>query len=142
MQTTTTLANTQVVQDCYRLFKEGNKEGLLNLLADNVQWSVPGPREIPYAGNREGKAAVREFFNLVDESEEVLKLEPREFIEQGNKVVACGYWESKVKKTGKTAKGDWAMVFTLKNGKIARLQEYSDTNNTAEAFRSGKSSRN
>jgi ketosteroid isomerase-like protein len=144
MQATSTLTNTQVVRDCYRYFSEGNIEELLNQLTDNVQWSVPGPREIPYAGIRQGKPSVREFFKQVEETEEVLKMEPREFIEQGNNVVALGYWEAKVKKTGRLAKSEWAMVFTLKDGKIARFQEYSDTYNSAEAHRnaSGKSSGN
>lgn len=143
MQATTTLTSTQVVQDCFRFFKEGNLQGLLEQLTDNVQWIVPGPKEIPYAGSREGKLAVGEFFKLIQKSEDVLRMEPQDFIEQGNKVVALGFWESKVKKTGKITKGDWAMVFTLRNGKIARFQEYSDTNNTAEAFRTaGRSSGN
>lgn len=144
MQTTATLTNTQVVKNCYRLFNEGKIEDLLNLVADNVQWIVPGPREIPYAGIREGKQSVSQFFKLMNESIDVTKMEPRDYIEQGDRVVVLGTWEAKVKKTGKITKGEWAMAFTLKNERVARFQEYSDTHNTAEAFRTatGKSSGN
>lgn len=61
-------------------------------------------------------------------------MEPREFIEQGNKVVALGYWECKMKKTGKISKEDWAMAFTFKNGKVSRFQQYSDTYREVEAL--------
>lgn len=144
MQATTTLTNVQLVKDCYRLFNEGKVEDLLNLVSDNVQWIVPGPREIPYAGIRDGKQSVRQFFKQVQESIDITKMEPREFIEQGERVIVLGTWEAKVRKTGKPARSEWAMAFTVKNERVTRFQEYSDTHNTAEAFRAptGKSSGN
>ena len=135
MEATAVLTNTQTVQRCFSLFQDGNIPELLNELTDDIKWSTPGPREIPWAGDREGKKAVGDFFNKVNQNLEFLRFEPREFIEQGNKVVALGNWEAKVKSTGKTAKGDWAMAFWLKDGKAWRFQEYSDTYEIVQALK-------
>jgi len=143
MQETLIVTNTELVKRLYQLFNEGKTEELINHLDENCEWNDPAPRDIvPYGGTRKGKAAIREFFKLLNESLEVKQMEPREFIEQNNRVIVLGYWEARVKKTGKIAKGDWAMSFTVKNGKISRYQGFEDTYNTVEAFRplAGKAS--
>ncbi|HXH19062.1 MAG TPA: nuclear transport factor 2 family protein [Chitinophagales bacterium] len=145
MQATAILTNTDLVKRLYQLFNEGKTEELINQFDDNCEFIDPAPREfVPYGGTRKGKAAIREFFKLLNETIEIKRMEPREYIEQNDKVVVLGYWEAKVKKTGKIAKSDWAMYFRLKNGRIVRHQGFEDTYNTVEAFRQvgGKTSGN
>jgi ketosteroid isomerase-like protein len=132
---TATMTNTQVVQEAYGYFGTGNIPALLNLLSEDIKWIEPGPKDkIPFAGVHLGREAVGRFFSLLDREVNFLKFEPREFIEQGNKVVALGYMEGKSKRTGKLSQTDWAMVFTLKNGKVVHFQEFSDTYEGAKAF--------
>src|SRR4051812_24182109 len=133
---TATLTNTMVVQQAYGHFGSGNIPALLDSLTDDVKWIEPGPKEfLPWAGTFDGKQGVGEFFGTLDQGVEFLKFEPREFIEQGNKVVALGYMEGKSRKTGKVSKSDWAMVFTLKDGKVSHFQSYNDTHDGVEAFK-------
>ena len=133
---TNTKNNTQVVERAFGYFGEGNIPALLTELTDDVKWTVPGPTDIlPWTGVRTGKQQVAEFFKLIGENVEFGKFEPREFVEQGNKVVALGVWETKAKTTGKTANGDWAMAFTFRDGKVCEFREYNDTYTGAEAFR-------
>ncbi len=136
METTAVRTNTDVVKDAYGYFATGNIPALLNELTDDVKWIIPGPTNLlPWTGNRQGKQQVAEFFKLVSENIDFKKFEPREFIAQGDKVVALGYWESTAKPTGKTINGEWAMVFTFKNGKVSEHHEYADTYKSAEAFK-------
>ncbi|HYD92711.1 MAG TPA: nuclear transport factor 2 family protein [Flavobacterium sp.] len=133
---TAVLTNTELTKQNYALFKEGNIAALLENLAPDVKWVSPGPREhIPFAGEWAGREGVGKFFETVNDTMEFLAFEPREFIEQGNKVVALGYWEGRVRKTGKVDDGEWAMVFTYKNGKVTRFQEFSDTWRSVEVLR-------
>jgi len=133
---TAALTNTQVVQQAYGYFGQGNIPALLDQLTDDVKWTVAGPTNIlPWVGNRKGKQEVAEFFRLVDENNEFLQFEPREFIAEGDKVVTLGFLEAKSKKTGRVSKSEWAMVFTFKNGKICEHMQYSDTYDAVEAFR-------
>src|ERR1700722_9089500 len=92
-------SNTQIVQRCFGYFLQGNIPALLNEVTDDIKWSVPGPVNImPWSGTRSGKAGVGEFFKIVSESTEFTKFEPREYIAQGDRVVALGFFEGKSKK--------------------------------------------
>jgi len=46
---------------------------------------------------------------------------------QGDQVVVLGEDAACVRATGKVLEGEWAHVFTLRNGKVARFHEYLDT---------------
>ena len=130
--------NVQVVQEAYAAFKRGDIPSLLNMLTDDVEWWVNGPPEIiPYAGARRGREQVAQFFTTVDETVEFPEFEPDEFIAQGDKVVTIGHDQERVKKTGRTAQNRWAMVFTLRGGKIASFRSYEDSAAVVAAFTAG-----
>ena len=128
--------NIQTVQDAYAAFQRGEIQKVLNTLAEDVEWITPGPPEVlPTAGHRRGRQQVAQFFNLLDEAEEIEQFEPHEFIAQGDKVVALVKYRSRVKTTGRTAESDLAHIFTFRGGKVARFQEFFDTAAAVEAFR-------
>lgn len=129
-------SNTQIIQRCYGYFLEGNIPALLNEVTDDITWTVPGPVNVmPWAGLRTGKAGVGEFFKIVKDSTEFTKFEPREYIAQGDRVVTLGFFEGRSKKTGRMSKSNFAMAFTLRNGKVSSFEEYSDTAAAVEAYK-------
>jgi len=89
---------------------------------------------VPFAGECRGNATVAEFFRLVGESETFEQFEPREFVAQGDKVVAVGHYHSLVKATGKRFDADFVMVFTLRNGKVTEFREFTDSAAINAAF--------
>ena len=126
--------NTEIVKSAYAAFKKGDMDGLLRLYADDVSWEIYGPPTIPTAGTRKGLAGVREFFGTLDSAMAVQSFEPREFIAQGDQVVVLGDYSWKVKKTGRTFASTFAHVSTVKDGKIVRFREYTDTAGAVAAF--------
>ena len=58
-----------------------------------------------------------------------------DYIAQGDKVVVLGHERQRVKATGLTVENDFAMVFTIRDGKIARFRNYEDTAAVAAAHR-------
>lgn len=68
-------------------------------------------------------------------SVDIVEFQPLQFIAQGDTVVVLGREKVKVKATGKTFETHWAHAFTVKGGKIAKVQEYTDTATIAAAFR-------
>ncbi len=132
-------ASVELVQQAYAAYGRGHIQGVLNTLADDVEWVVPGPKEIPYAGERHGKDQIAQFFKLVDETTELDPFEPREFIAQGDRVVVLGYYAGHAKATGRGLESHWAMAFTVRNGKITEFREYTDTANLAAAFSGARS---
>jgi ketosteroid isomerase-like protein len=120
--------NTKVVQEAYAAFGRGDVEGILDRLSEAVVWKgVYGAApHVPTAGERRGKAEVREFFRLVAETVDFSSFEPKEFIATGDKVVVLGHYTASTP-IGKTFDSDFAMVFTLRNGKVAGFQEFTDS---------------
>lgn len=120
--------NTKVVQEAYAAFGRGDVQSILDSLDDSVVWLGvygAGP-QVPTSGERRGKAAVAAFFKQVAEHVNFSKFEPKEFVATGDKVVALGHYTATTS-IGKSFDSDFAMVFTLRNGKVVRFQEFTDS---------------
>ena len=126
--------NLGVVQQIYAAVGSGDIPALLSLLTDDVEWTLQGPSMIPWAGPRRGREGVAKFFSLIGETLEFEQFEPREFVAQGDTVVVLGYERSLVKPTGRTFEQEWAHVYTLKDGKIAKARFIEDTAAQVVAF--------
>ena len=120
--------NTKVVQDAYAAFGRGDIPALLANVADDVVWNgVYGAgSHVPSAGERRGTTAVAEFFKQVAANVNFSRFEPQEFIATGDKVVALGHYAATTP-IGKSFDSDFAMVFTLRSGKITRFQEFCNS---------------
>src|SRR5215213_1888395 len=118
--------NKQIVSQAYESFKNGDIPSLLGQLSDDVQWQLADMEGVPFAGKRSGREQVAQFFSLLVEDQDVLQFEPREFIAEGEKVVARGQYAWRVKSTGREYGGEWAHVFTIRDGKITDFHEYMD----------------
>ena len=120
--------NIKVVQDAYAAFGRADTQGILDRLDDSIVWKgVYGAgSHVPTAGERRGKAQVGEFFKQVAESVTFSRFEPKEFIASGDKVVALGHYTATTS-IGKPFDSDFAMVFTLRNGKVTEFQEFTDS---------------
>jgi ketosteroid isomerase-like protein len=116
-----------VVQGTYEAVGRGDIPALLEILTDDVQWTFQGPSTIPFAGTCRGREGVAEFFSLVEENLEFQEFEPREFVAQGDTVVALGFERSLVRPTGRTFEQEWAHVYRLRDGKVAEFLALEDT---------------
>ncbi len=119
--------NTAKVQAIYAAFGRGDVSFILDNVAGNVDWQVLGPAIIPQAGPHKGKAEVGKFFEKVAQAYDFTQFEPHSFIAQNDSVVAIVDYAGKVKKTGKSYAAQVAMLFVLKDGKVAKFREYADT---------------
>ena len=127
--------NVGVVLRAYENFKAGNVAGILDSVTDDVDWRLPEIGGAGFAGRRRGRDSVAGFFSSLAEAQDTLSFEPREFVAQGDKVVALGNYRWRVKKNGREYGGEWAHVFTVRDGKIASFREYLDTAALADAHR-------
>jgi ketosteroid isomerase-like protein len=126
--------NTRLVQQAYQHFQLGQIQDLLRMCSGDIEWQLPEIDHVPFVGKRQGREQVGQFFASLGAEQEVLAFEPKEFIAQGDKVVALGHYAWRVKATGRRFEGDWAHVFTVRGGQIVRFQEYTDTAAAAAAY--------
>lgn len=125
----------QLIMSAYQLYKQKDIKGILGMCKDDVEWVGPEVDSIPFAGSYSGRAAVGEFFTKLDQSMEPLKFEPQTFIAEGDKVVVTGVSRWHVKSTGADYDSPWVHIFTVRDGKIARFEQHTNTAAAEAAFR-------
>jgi hypothetical protein len=118
--------NVQIVKDAYAAFGRGDIQGLLALLAEDIEWISPGGA-VPPAGTYRGPAAVAGFFQKLSEVVEFSSFELREFVAEGHRVLVVGFDSWRAKATNRRFEGHWVMAFTVRNGKVTNVREYVDT---------------
>ena len=120
--------NTKVVQETYAAFSRGDIQTMLSKFADDIVWTAVygAGSHVPTAGERRGKAAVAEFFTQVAENIKFSRFEPTTFIATGDQVVALGHYTATTP-VKKRFDSDFAMVFTLQNGRVTRFQEFCNS---------------
>jgi ketosteroid isomerase-like protein len=127
--------NERVVREMYAALARGDVPGVLDRLAEDIEWKIAGPSELPYAGLHRGRDEVARFFETFGRAAEFEVFEPQEYFARGDKVVVLGRERQRVKATGRVVETEWAMVFTVSGGKIARFHNFVDTHAVAAAHR-------
>jgi uncharacterized protein len=126
--------NTALVQQAYALFGRGDIAGLLKLMSDDVSWEMPVVPNVPFSGKFDGPAAVGGYF--VAGAVEFLKFEPQDFLAKGDKVVVLGERQIRTRQRGIEYGGPMAQVITVQGGKLKRFEDFGDTAQLANAFKS------
>ncbi len=129
--------NTQLVQQSYRNFQNGDVQSVLGSLSEDIEWVVPQIEGVPIGGTYRGIEEVGQFFSGLGDAQEPRQFEPREFVSEGETVVALGHYAWHVNSTGREWESDFAHVFIVRDGKIARFQEFTDSAAIDAAFRRG-----
>lgn len=125
----------ELVEKMYHAFVQGTLEILYDALDENVEWAVHGTSDIPFAGTFHGVSEVKRFISILAETTDVTRFDVERFITQDDTVVVTGSESVRIKDTGKTANLHWADIWTVKNGKIVKFQEYGANAEMAEAYR-------
>jgi uncharacterized protein len=129
----------QVVQNAYAAFQRGDIQTILDSLTHDVQWIAPAIE--PVAGTYRGPGEVASFFQRVNEISEFASFEPREYVAQGDRVIALGRYKATVRQTGRAYDCDWAMAFGFRDGKISTFQEFTDTAAVSAALQTSSAAR-
>jgi ketosteroid isomerase-like protein len=98
------------------------------LMSEDIEWFVPGPKDIlPFAGLWKGADGIEEFNRLLDATMRYDKVEIKEYIVDGDQVAAIFWAEGIAKSTGKTFKSEILRLYTFKEGKIIKVRNFYDT---------------
>jgi hypothetical protein len=122
--------HVQIVKDFFAAMGRGDKQGLLALSAEDIEWIIPG-EDWPLAGTYRGHAGLAD---LLQKSEMLeTSTEPLEFVVQGDRVLVVGFATGRIKATNRTFKDDWVFAITVRNGKLTNIREYINTQALARA---------
>ena len=127
--------HVQMVRSLYAAFARRDIPAILSVLSPDVEWTEPDNPFTPSGGTLRGHAGFLEWARIGNEAEDVLSLEPREFLAGENSVAVIGHTRCRVKRSGRTYDTDFVHVITFRQGEIVRFQELFDTWAAGEAFR-------
>jgi ketosteroid isomerase-like protein len=120
-----TQENVQIVKDFFAAMGSGDKQGLLAISDEDIEWIIPG--EWPLAGTHRRHEGLTDLLQKASEMVETSYPEPPEFIAQGDRVLVVGFATGKLKATNRTFEDNWVFAITVRNGKVAKIREYIDT---------------
>jgi ketosteroid isomerase-like protein len=123
--------NIQTVKDFFTAIGHGDKEALLALVANDIEWIIPG-KDWPLAGTYHGHAGLADLLETASSSI-ATSTEPREFVAQGDRVLVVGFASGTIKATNKSFEDDWIFAITVRDGKLTNIREYVDTQALARA---------
>ena len=134
MKDDVTQENARIVKDFFAAFGSGDKQGLLALAAEDIEWITPG-EAWALAGTRRGYDGIMDLVQTSIEMLETAFPAPPEFLAQGDRVLVIGFSTGKVKATTKPFEDHFVIAVTVLNGKVTKVREYLDTQAMAQASR-------
>jgi ketosteroid isomerase-like protein len=125
--------NKQIIEHGYQCFKTGDVPGLLGNFDENIEWTEA--EGFPYGGTYTGaNAIVENVFMKLGTEWEGFSAVPDEILDAGDRIVALGHYGGKYNASGKSMKVPFAHVWTLRDGKIVKFVQYTDTLKVSEAL--------
>lgn len=118
--------NLQTVKDFFAAMGSYDRQDLLALAAEDIEWIIPG-EGWPLAGTHRGHAELAAVLQKASDEIEIAYPKPPEFVAQGNRVFVIGVATGTIKATNKPFRDEWIFDVTVRDGKVARIQEYIDT---------------
>ena len=109
--------NIELVKKGYEAFTAGDVETVMSLFDDNIEWVQPGESAI--SGTYHGKDEFGEYLSRL--AEKSLTVKVNRLLADGDMVVAL------TEVTVGIETGQDADVFILRDGKMVRVQVYTDT---------------
>ena len=96
--------NVQIVKSFLAALSCWDKQGLLALSAEDIEWIIPG-EDWPLAGTHCGQAGFENLLQKANETVETSYPEPPEFIAQGDRVLVIGFATGRINATKKNLRG-------------------------------------
>ena len=124
--------NVQIVKNFLAALGRRDKQDLLALSAEDLEWIIPG-EDWPLAGTHRGHAGLENLLQKANETVETSFPEPPEFVAQGDRVLVVGVATGKIKATNRAFKDRWVFAISIRNGKVTNIREYVDTQALARA---------
>ena len=130
------MENLKSIQAMYNAVATGDFPTFLNGMNEVIEWNeaenFPYADGNPYIGP--GAVAAGVFGRLANDWEYWTLSDLEYHDSPADKVIVTGRYNAKHKQTGKIIKAQFTHVWTCRNGKATRFQQYTDTKQVADAM--------
>jgi uncharacterized protein len=120
--------NADVVRGMYEAFGRGDIPSVIAALDPEVEW-WEAENFIYDDGNpyRGPDAVLEGVFARIGRDWDGFAVSPKEVLDAGETVIGHGYYSGTYKKNGEQVRAQFAHFFTLREGKVVKFQQYTDT---------------
>jgi uncharacterized protein (DUF1330 family)/ketosteroid isomerase-like protein len=132
----TTGATTRgVVETFFQRLATGQPEELTALLAEDVDWDIPGNTTVaPWVGPRNSRAGVADYLRRLRASVEPIRAQVQHVLVDGDVAIASGQFASRMVQTGKVVESIFFAQFLVRGGLIVRYRLLEDSQAVVEAL--------
>ena len=125
--------NVEILRKAYDAFNRGDLDALYHEFHDpEIEWQTS--REDPDAATHRGREGVRRYIGQWLDSFDGLHADVEEYIEAaGGRVFTWTRWTGRGRGSGIDAEWWLATVFTLRDGRVTRAEEFFDRQEALEA---------
>ena len=116
--------NVQLVREGLAAMEQADVETLLEQAHPEIEWVNPDYAVEP--GTRHGLAGYRKAIEATHDSFEELRFVAEEILDLDDRVVVTGVFSARGKGSGAEIKQRFGNVFTIKDGKVIRMEWYND----------------
>lgn len=132
-------ASTKLVVESYakQYVQLENKSvsAMLDLMSEDIEWDIPGDENIaPWVGKRQGKEALRKFFDVQKQYFIPLNVEINQIMIDQEHGVLIGYIAIKINATAKTFNSPFMAHLIVENDKISKFLFLEDSQALVEAM--------
>jgi ketosteroid isomerase-like protein len=123
------------VRGFYDALRRGDVPGVLGLLQSELEWTE-AERFPYYSGTwRSPQEILNKVFVPLARDWDGFSAKAHDFIAEGDRVVPLGVYSGIFKSTGRSMTAPFAHVWTVRDGRIAKFDMYTDTAKVLEALR-------
>lgn len=131
-------ANKQLVRELFARFSVNDIAGALELLADDVSWWIAGkPGAQPACGEHDKVWMAGLFGRMVSQFDGPTQMTVRGLIAEGDKVAVEVVGDGKLR-DGRCYQNEYHLLLTIRDGEIAAVREYLDTQHVVATWFSPK----
>jgi hypothetical protein len=119
-------SNVELVKQAYATYWNNEFDAFFALFEDDFEWVVSDG--FPYGGEYHGRDEVMEgVFSQIQADWETFTHELDRLVDGGDTIVAIGRYEGTHETTGRAVTAPMVHLFDIKDKKIQRFQQFTDT---------------
>jgi ketosteroid isomerase-like protein len=130
--------NVETVRDLWQAYVEGGLDAMAEFWDSEINWRAlaGAPDDV---GEMQGAEAMRRYYqDWLDTFEDITSV-PTELLDAGDdRVVAVMHVTGRAKLSGLSTELRYAVIYTLRDGKVVRGREYADREDALRALEMGE----
>jgi ketosteroid isomerase-like protein len=127
------MSNVELIKNLYQAFAQGDVPTVMQAFDSKIEWT--DAEGFPTGGTYQGPQAVLQsvFMPLITDWDD-FRVAANDFLDAGERIVALGNYSGSYKTTGKSMTAPFAHVWTIKNNKVIKFVQFTDTLVVARAL--------